>query len=108
MFVSVLSRATGAADAVTVCCQGLKERFGGTVIPQPVDTSLFDPGRFDRDRARRDFGFDGPTVVFPGVPRTSQGAGAAGGGRCTDPRRAPGGHLPGGGLRRVSLGLDCP
>ena len=73
MFVSVLSRATGAADAVTVCCQGLKERFGGTVIPQPVDTSLFDPGRFDRDRARRDFGFDGPTVVFPGVPRPHKG-----------------------------------
>jgi glycosyltransferase involved in cell wall biosynthesis len=56
-----------------VCCTALQERFGGTVIPQPADTELFDPARTDRDRARREFGFDGPTVLFPGVPRAHKG-----------------------------------
>jgi glycosyltransferase involved in cell wall biosynthesis len=73
LFVSLLSRATGAADAITVCCRALRERFGGTVIPQPVDTALFDPGLTDRDRVRRELGFDGPTVLFPGVPRAHKG-----------------------------------
>jgi glycosyltransferase involved in cell wall biosynthesis len=73
VFVSLLTRAIGAADAVTVCCRALRERFGGTVVPQPVDTDLFDPGRVDRERARREFGFRGPTVLFPGVPRPHKG-----------------------------------
>ena len=73
VFVSLLTRASGAADAVTVCCSALRERFSGTVIPQPVDTGLFDPARTDRDRARHDLGFDGPTVLFPGVPRPHKG-----------------------------------
>jgi glycosyltransferase involved in cell wall biosynthesis len=73
LFVSLLTRATGAADAITVCCHALQERFGGTVIPQPVDTGLFDPARADRERARRELGFDGPTVLFPGVPRAHKG-----------------------------------
>ena len=73
VFVSLLTRAIGAADAVTVCCHALRERFGGTVIPQPVDTGLFDPKLTDRDRARRELGFDGPTVLFPGVPRAHKG-----------------------------------
>ena len=73
LFVSLLTRATGAADAVTVCCHALRRRFGGTVIPQPVDTELFEPSRVDRERARREFGFDGPTVLFPGVPRPHKG-----------------------------------
>jgi glycosyltransferase involved in cell wall biosynthesis len=73
VFVSLLTRATGAADAITVCCRALRERFGGTVVPQSVDADLFDPGRTDRERARREFGFDGPTVLFPGVPRPHKG-----------------------------------
>jgi glycosyltransferase involved in cell wall biosynthesis len=73
LFVSLLTRATGAADAITVCCEALRERFGGTVVPQPVDTGLFDPDRIDRERARRELGFDGPTVLFPGVPRAHKG-----------------------------------
>jgi glycosyltransferase involved in cell wall biosynthesis len=73
VYVSLLTRATGAAAAITVCCTALQERFGGTVIPQPVDAELFDPARTDRATARRRFGFDGPTVLFPGVPRPHKG-----------------------------------
>jgi glycosyltransferase involved in cell wall biosynthesis len=73
VYVSLLTRATGAASAVTVCCSALQERFGGTVIPQPADTDRFDPARADRERARRELGLDGPTVLFPGVPRPHKG-----------------------------------
>jgi glycosyltransferase involved in cell wall biosynthesis len=73
VYVSLLSKATGAAAAVTVCCTALQRRFGGTLIPQPVDAELFDPARTDRARARQEFGFDGPTVLFPGVPRGHKG-----------------------------------
>jgi glycosyltransferase involved in cell wall biosynthesis len=73
VYVSLLTRATGAADAITVCCSTLRERFGGTVIPQPVDTNLFDPAATDRERARRELGFDGPTVLFAGIPRPHKG-----------------------------------
>ena len=73
VYVSLLTRATGAAAAITVCCKALENRFGGTVIPQPADTELFDPARTDRARARQEFGFDGPTVLFPGVPRGHKG-----------------------------------
>jgi glycosyltransferase involved in cell wall biosynthesis len=73
VYVALLTRATGAADAVTVCCSALRERFGGTLIPQPVDTDRFDPARTDRERARHELGLDGPTVLFPGVPRRHKG-----------------------------------
>jgi glycosyltransferase involved in cell wall biosynthesis len=73
IYVSLLTRATGLAAAVTVCCTALQDRFGGTLIPQPADSALFDPARTDRARARRKFGFTGPTVLFPGVPRGHKG-----------------------------------
>jgi glycosyltransferase involved in cell wall biosynthesis len=73
VYVSLLTRATSAADAITVCCSALRERFGGTVIPQPVDTSLFDPDATDRERARHELGLDGPTVLFAGIPRPHKG-----------------------------------
>jgi glycosyltransferase involved in cell wall biosynthesis len=73
VYVSLLTRATGAASAITVCCSALQERFGGTVIPQPADTDRFDPARADRERARRELGLDAPTVLFPGVPRPHKG-----------------------------------
>ena len=64
IYVSLLTRATGLAAAVTVCCKALQRRFGGTVIPQPADTKLFDPARTDRARARRQFGFTGRRCSF--------------------------------------------
>ena len=73
VYVSLLTRATGAADAITVCCEALRRHFGGTVIPQPADAALFDPAKIDRDRARQQFGFDAPTILFPGVPRAHKG-----------------------------------
>src|SRR5439155_2883514 len=36
-------------------------------------TDLFDPARTDRESARREFGFAGATVLFPGTPRPHKG-----------------------------------
>jgi glycosyltransferase involved in cell wall biosynthesis len=73
VFVSLLTRATGAAQAITVSSTALQKRFGGTVLHQGCDTRLFDPTRIDREAARREFGFKGPTILFVGTPRWHKG-----------------------------------
>jgi glycosyltransferase involved in cell wall biosynthesis len=73
IYVSLLTKATGAAAAITVSSSELGKRFGGTLIPQGCLTELFDPAGIDRDSARRTFGFMGPTVLFPGTPRSHKG-----------------------------------
>ena len=73
VYVSLLTRAAGAAAAVTASSTALARRFGGIVVPHGVDTALFDPARIDRDEARRAFGFSGPTVLFAGTPRGHKG-----------------------------------
>ena len=73
VYVSLLTKAVGAASAITVSSTALQRRFGGTLIPHAPDTELFDPVGIDREEARRAFGFTGPTVLFPGTPRPHKG-----------------------------------
>jgi glycosyltransferase involved in cell wall biosynthesis len=73
VYVSLLTRAAGAASAITVASTALRERFGGTVVPHGSDERLFDPGRIHQGEARAGFGFEAPTVVFPGTPRRHKG-----------------------------------
>jgi glycosyltransferase involved in cell wall biosynthesis len=73
VYVSLLTRAAAAAAAITVASTALQRRFGGTLMPHGADTELFDPGGLDRLAARRALGFSGPTVVFPGTPRSHKG-----------------------------------
>ena len=73
VYVSLLTKAVGAAAAITVSSTALQRRFGGTLIPHGPDTELFDPAGIDREEARRAFGFTGPTVLFPGTPRPHKG-----------------------------------
>jgi glycosyltransferase involved in cell wall biosynthesis len=73
IYLSLLTKAAGAASAVTVASSALQGRFGGTVVYHGVDTALFDPGRIDREEARRRFGFSGPTVLFAGKPQAHKG-----------------------------------
>src|SRR5213078_58769 len=61
------------ASAITVSSTALQQRFGGTLVPHGCQTELFDLAAIDRERVRRDFGFDGPTVVFAGTPREHKG-----------------------------------
>ncbi|MEP6471623.1 MAG: glycosyltransferase [Acidobacteriota bacterium] len=73
VYVSLLTRAVGAASAITVASTALQRRFGGTLVPHGSSTEIFDPAAVDRGEARARFGFDGPTVVFPGTPRAHKG-----------------------------------
>lgn len=73
VYVSLLTRATGAAQAITVSSTALQRRFGGTLLHQGCATEWFDPERIDREAARRELGFTGPTVLFVGTPRWHKG-----------------------------------
>ncbi|MEO8348159.1 MAG: glycosyltransferase family 4 protein [Acidobacteriota bacterium] len=73
VYSALLTRAVGAAAAITVASSALQRRFGGTLLPHGSRTDLFDPSRVDRGEARRAFGFSAPTVLFPGTPRAHKG-----------------------------------
>jgi glycosyltransferase involved in cell wall biosynthesis len=73
VYVSLLTRVTGLASAITVVSTALQRRFGGTLIPHGADMELFDPAGIDRASVRQTFGFSGPTVLFPGIPRAHKG-----------------------------------
>jgi len=73
IYMSLLTKATGAAAAITVASTALQRCFSGTVIPHGCSVELFDPSSIDREEARRTFGFVGPTVLFPGTPRAYKG-----------------------------------
>ncbi len=53
IYVSLLTKATG--------------------VPHGCVTELFDPAAIDGESARRTLGFTGPTVLFPGTPRSHKG-----------------------------------
>lgn len=73
VYVSLLTKAAGAASAITVASTALQRRFGGTLVPHGSLTNLFDPAGLDRRAARQAFGFTGATVLFPGTPRPHKG-----------------------------------
>lgn len=72
-YLRILSRATGAASAITVASTRLQARFGGALVPHGCPVEQMDPAAVARDQARKRFGFDGPVVVFPGTRRTHKG-----------------------------------
>ncbi len=73
IYLRVLSKATGAASAITVASTALQARFGGTLVPHGCPTEFMDPTKINREEARQRFGFSGPVVVFPGTRRTHKG-----------------------------------
>ena len=72
-YLRVLSRATSAASAITVASTRLQARFGGTLVPHGCPTEQFDPIAVNRQDARKQFGFSGQVVLFPGTRRTHKG-----------------------------------
>ena len=74
VYVSLLTRAVGGANAITVASRALLERFGGILVPHGAVTDAFDPAAVDPTAARRKFGFAaGRTVLFAGTPRSHKG-----------------------------------
>jgi glycosyltransferase involved in cell wall biosynthesis len=62
------------ADAVTLHTQFIKDRFGGTYIPNGKDTTLFSPQKYSPAESRAKYGLDGYKILmFPGAPRPYKG-----------------------------------
>ncbi|TAK34074.1 MAG: glycosyltransferase [Chloroflexota bacterium] len=62
------------ADHVTSVSSYFQKMFGGTVVPQAVDTDLFDPALYDRETLRRQWGLERYKVVlFLGRPQPHKG-----------------------------------
>ena len=73
VYVSLLTKARHAAAAITVTSTALQQKVGGVLVPHGSLVEFFDPARTDRDAARQEFGFKGPTVLFAGTPRRHKG-----------------------------------
>jgi glycosyltransferase involved in cell wall biosynthesis len=70
-----LDHMTHLADERLVCCEFLKQRYGGVWLPQGTDTNQFDPGRFDKQASRRKWGLpeDATILFFGGNPQPNKG-----------------------------------
>lgn len=66
---------TGLADERTVCCEFLRQRYGGVLLPQGTDTNQFDPAKFDKKALRRKWGIpeDATILFFGGNPQPCKG-----------------------------------
>jgi glycosyltransferase involved in cell wall biosynthesis len=73
IYVSLLTKASPGATAITVASTALQKRFGGALLQHGSLTELFDPGKVNREKVRSEFGFAGPTVLFAGTPRGHKG-----------------------------------
>jgi glycosyltransferase involved in cell wall biosynthesis len=71
----VLDHLTWLADERLVCCEFLRNRYGGVVLPQGTDTAHFDPARFDKPALRRKWNLpqDATLVFFGGNPMPNKG-----------------------------------
>lgn len=62
------------ADEVTIHTEFIRNRFGGTYVPNGKDTTLFDPSRYDPRAAKERYGLSAYRVLmFPGAPRPYKG-----------------------------------
>jgi glycosyltransferase involved in cell wall biosynthesis len=73
VYVSLLTKASSAAAAITTSSTALQKKFGGTLIPHGVNTKIFDPNKVNREAFRQQFKFDGLTILFAGTPREHKG-----------------------------------
>jgi len=74
LYVKWMENLISRADAVTVHTNFLQQRFGGTLIPNGKDTSLFDPARYHPEASRIRYGLsEYKILMFPGAPRPYKG-----------------------------------
>lgn len=70
------SKLVAAADGVTVVSRFFQRLYGGTWLPQLVDTRRWDPARHPAERARQRFGLGrGAVVAFVGIAQPNKGTG---------------------------------
>jgi glycosyltransferase involved in cell wall biosynthesis len=74
LYVKWMEGLVNHADAVTVHTKFLQQRFGGMLVPNGKDTSLFDPARYNPDSSRSRYGLSKYRILmFPGAPRPYKG-----------------------------------
>ncbi|WP_445633377.1 glycosyltransferase family 4 protein [Nostoc sp. DSM 114161] len=74
LYVKWMEGLINHADAVTVHTKFLQQRFGGVLVPNGKDTSLFDPARYNPDSSRSRYGLSEYRILmFPGAPRPYKG-----------------------------------
>jgi len=70
----LMEKLVNFADGITVSNGFLQARFSGTLLYHCRDTSLLDPDKFDKDRAKEKLGVKNKKVVmFLGTPRAHKG-----------------------------------
>jgi glycosyltransferase involved in cell wall biosynthesis len=70
----LMERLVNFADGITVSNKFLQNRFSGTLLYHCRDTTILDPKKFDRGRAREKLGVqDKKVVMFLGTPRKHKG-----------------------------------
>ncbi len=62
-------------NAKFVVSENFRQRYGGTLVPHPLDPDEIDPARFDRSKVRREFDIRDDQVVvgFIGTPGAQKG-----------------------------------
>lgn len=71
-----LDRQIRHANAITVVSRYFQRSYGGTLIPQYVDTERFDPARYDVGEIRRAEGLgEAPAIAFVGIAQPNKGVG---------------------------------
>lgn len=73
-FLKWLEKAMSRVNAITVSSKFLEYRYGGTYLPNGVDTDIFDPSKYNGDELRAIYGLsDFKLLMFCGTVRENQG-----------------------------------
>ncbi|MEO3705686.1 glycosyltransferase family 4 protein [Trichormus azollae] len=73
-YLKMLEGMTKKASAITIHTKFLKDKFGGTYLPNGKDTELFNPNYYNPEKSRIFYGLSGYRILmFPGAPRPYKG-----------------------------------
>jgi glycosyltransferase involved in cell wall biosynthesis len=74
LYMGWMEKLVKRASAVTVHTQFLKQRFGGSYVPNGKDVSRFDPALYNAQAMKAQYGLsDYRVLMFPGAPRPYKG-----------------------------------
>lgn len=74
LYLQMMEKLVARATAVTTHTLFLQQRFGGILVPNGKDTTLFNPADYDRQVLKQHYGLAAYRVLmFPGAPRPYKG-----------------------------------
>ena len=73
-YLKWLEKSIDRVNGITVTSKFLEYRYGGTYLPNAVDTNVYDPSNFDTKTIREKSGLDGfKLLMFNGTAKPNQG-----------------------------------